>query len=114
MKRLACSTFVAVVMAALAVVVPGASAHAGSQEAAGSRLAAPGCVRFSPGWRYTFVTNDCSVTHTVTVVYRDGTDVPCRVAPPGAMITFPGYGTLGNEVLGVILCDTGEGTPGGP
>ncbi|WP_454336043.1 alpha-amylase [Streptomyces glaucescens] len=96
------STFVASV-AALAVAAAG-SAHAGAQDDAGSRLAAPDCVTFSADWRYTFVTNGCSDTHTLKVVYRDGTDVPCRLAPPQALITFPGYGTSGNEVLGVALC----------
>ncbi|AKN74973.1 hypothetical protein QR97_39520 [Streptomyces sp. PBH53] len=105
MSRLIRSSFVAIAVV-LAAAVPG-TAHAGSQVDAGSRPPAPDCVTFSAGWRYTFVTNNCSDTHTVTVVYRDGTDVPSRVAPPGALITFPGYGTSGNEVLGVVLCDDG-------
>ncbi|MFD7457919.1 MULTISPECIES: alpha-amylase [unclassified Streptomyces] len=94
---------IVVSVAALAVAASG-SAQAESQDDAGSRLAAPDCVTFSADWRYTFVTNDCSDTLTVKVVYRDGTDVPCRLAPPKALITFPGYGTSGNEVLGVDVC----------
>ncbi|MGY1581908.1 alpha-amylase [Streptomyces sp. MN13] len=103
MRRFMRSTFVASV-AALAVAATSGSAHAESQGDEGNRLAAPDCVTFSADWRYTFVTNGCSDTHTLKVVYRDGTDVPCRVAPPKALITFPGYGTSGNEVLGVVLC----------
>ncbi|NEY33610.1 alpha-amylase [Streptomyces sp. PRKS01-65] len=108
MRRFLRSTFV-VVTAALALTATGA-AHAGSPEDAGSPSAAPDCVTFSADWRYTFVTNGCSETHTLKVVYRDGTDVPARVAPPGAVITFPGYGTTGNEVLGVVLCEEGDGS----
>ncbi|MFF5308173.1 alpha-amylase [Streptomyces massasporeus] len=106
MKRFVCSTFM-ISTVVLAVATPGAAAHAESGEGTGSRLAAPDCVTYSADWRYTFVTNACSDTYTVKVVYRDGTDVPSRVAPPGALITFPGYGTSGNEVLGVVLCDDG-------
>ncbi|MCK8433006.1 alpha-amylase [Streptomyces sp. D2-8] len=108
MQRFVRSTFVFCAMV-LAVTTSGAAAHAESRTDAGNPLAAPDCVRFSASWRYTLVTSDCFDTHTVKVVYRDGTDVPCRLAPPGALITFPGYGTMGNEVLGVDLCDTGEG-----
>ncbi|WP_254406164.1 alpha-amylase [Streptomyces sp. AC627_RSS907] len=100
------STFVFFTMT-LTLATFGTAAHAASPEDASGRVGAPDCVRFSAGWRYTFVTNDCSSTHSVTVVYRDGTDVPCRSAHPGALVTFPGYGTLGNEVVGVALCDAG-------
>lgn len=107
MRAVLRSSFVAV--AAALVVATSGAAHAGSQQAAGNWSAAPDCVTFSADWRYTFVTNNCSGTHTLKVVYRDGADVPSRVAPPGALITFPGYGTTGNEVLGVVVCDAGEG-----
>ncbi|MFJ2924274.1 alpha-amylase [Streptomyces massasporeus] len=107
MKRFLCSTFV-ISAVVLAMAAPGAAAHAEPGEEVGSRLAAPDCVTYSADWRYTFVTNTCSDTYTVKVVYRDGTDVPGRVAPPGALITFPGYGTSGNEVLGIVLCDDGD------
>ncbi|MFE1250835.1 alpha-amylase [Streptomyces sp. NPDC058735] len=93
----------------LAVATPGAAARAETREVPEDRRSAPECVHFTTGWRYTFVTNDCADPHTVKVEYRDGTAVPCRIAPPGAVITFPGYGTQGNEILGVVLCDTGEG-----
>nr|P01093.2 RecName: Full=Alpha-amylase inhibitor Haim-1; AltName: Full=Haim I [Streptomyces griseosporeus] len=73
---------------------------------AGNRIAAPACVHFTADWRYTFVTNDCSIDYSVTVAYGDGTDVPCRSANPGDILTFPGYGTRGNEVLGAVLCAT--------
>ncbi|MDT0611116.1 alpha-amylase [Streptomyces lancefieldiae] len=106
MKRFLRSTFVLFAMA-LTLATSGTAAHAAAPEDADGGVGAPDCVRFSAGWRYTFVTNDCSSTHSLTVVYRDGTDVPCRLAPPGALITFPGHGTLGNEVLGVALCDAG-------
>ncbi|MFJ4696484.1 alpha-amylase [Streptomyces sp. NPDC088766] len=102
------STFMAFVVA-LAVLPSGTAAHAAPSEDAGTLSAAPDCVTFGADWRYTFVSNDCSDTHTVKVVYRDGTDVPCRLAPPRALITFPGYGTQGNEVLGVVLCDAADG-----
>ncbi|MGW1953329.1 alpha-amylase [Streptomyces sp. NPDC001920] len=68
-------------------------------------IAAPDCVHLTVDWRYTFARNDCSSTYTLRVVYLDGTEVPCRTAPPGALITFPGRGTQGNEVLGAVLCD---------
>ncbi|GGU25939.1 alpha-amylase [Streptomyces lavendofoliae] len=68
--------------------------------------AAPSCVQLSTSWRYTFVTNGCTSAQRVTVEYRDGTTVPCRDAEPGATVTFPGYGTGDNEVLGAALCST--------
>ncbi|MEU1122833.1 alpha-amylase [Streptomyces sp. NPDC005899] len=92
----------------MAVAASGAVAGAESRLGVEGRLPAPDCVTYSADWRYTFVTNNCSDTHTVQVVYRDGTTVPSRVAPPGAFVTFPGYGTSGNQVLGVVLCDDGD------
>ncbi|AIR96213.1 alpha-amylase inhibitor Gaim [Streptomyces glaucescens] len=110
MHRFLYSSLVTVAAALLATA--SGAAHAGAQEGADDRggaawSAAPECVTFSADWRYTFVTNNCPDTHTLKVVYRDGTDVPSRVAPPGAMVTFPGHGTTGNAVLGVIACDGG-------
>lgn len=72
------------------------------------RTAAPDCVHLSVDWRYTLVGNNCSSTYTLTVVYLDGTEVPCRTSAPGTLITFPGRGTQGNQVLGAVLCD-GDG-----
>jgi hypothetical protein len=72
--------------------------------AAASGEAAPSCVQFSTSWRYTFVTNTCASSQHVTVEYRDGTSVPCRTAEPGDTVTFPGYGTGDNDVLGIALC----------
>ncbi|MDO0917312.1 alpha-amylase [Streptomyces sp. DT2A-34] len=77
-----------------------------SAPSAQSLTAAPDCVHLTVDWRYTFATNDCSSTYTLTVLYLDGTEVPCRTAAPGALITFPGRGTQGNEVLGAALCDS--------
>ncbi|MEU2908378.1 hypothetical protein ACWCQ0_18800 [Streptomyces massasporeus] len=108
MKRFVRST-VMVSAVVLAVAASGTAAGAQTRENAGEQHNAPECVHFSAGWRYTLVTNDCSSTYTVKVVYRDGFDVPCRVAPPGAVITFPGYGTQGNEIMGLALCDAGGG-----
>ncbi|WP_246101093.1 alpha-amylase [Streptomyces cyaneus] len=78
-----------------------------SAQSAQSPTIAPDCVHLTVDWRYTFARNDCSSTYTLTVVYLDGTEVPCRTAAPGALITFPGRGTQGNEVLGAVLCDSG-------
>lgn len=108
MKRFVRSTVMACAVV-VATVAPGAAAHAETREAAAEQVPAPDCLHVNASWRYTFVGNDCAATYTVKVVYRNGDDVPCRVAPPGALITFPGYGTSGNEVLGVVLCDGGDG-----
>lgn len=109
MKRLVCSIVMSLAVV-LTVATPGTAATGAIPEGAGEQQGTPECVHFSPGWRYTFVTNDCTTTYTVKVLYRDGTDVPCRVAPPGAVITFPGYGPQGNEILGLALCEAGLGT----
>ncbi|MET9800269.1 alpha-amylase [Streptomyces sp. NPDC006368] len=82
------------------------STQAAAAEAASVDGAAPACVRYSTSWRYTFVSNGCDTPQQVTVEYRDGTSVPCRTAAPGDTVTFPGYGTTGNEVLGVAVCGT--------
>ncbi|MEV3991466.1 alpha-amylase [Streptomyces sp. NPDC049837] len=85
-------------LAACLAQAPGAGAATSGGEAA------PSCVQYSTSWRYTFVTNTCDSTQHVTVEYRDGTTVPCRTANPGDTVTFPGYGTGDNAVLGVALC----------
>ncbi|MFI2780804.1 alpha-amylase [Streptomyces sp. ALB3] len=104
--RLICSSFVASIVVLAATTSTGTT-HAEGREESGTGLSAPSCVAFSADWRYTFVVNNCSDTHIVKVVYRDGATVPCRVAPSTARITFPGYGPSGNEVLGVVLCEDG-------
>lgn len=102
--------FITVAAAALPVLTGNAVAHAVPPEAAvESSESVPACVEVSPGWRYTFVTNNCSSTYTLTIAYSDGRDVPCRVAGPGDHITFPGHGTQGDRVLGAVLC---SGTSG--
>lgn len=107
MRRFMRSTVPAVTVA-LALATAGVPAFAAAPEPAGtSTSSAPDCVRLNVGWRYTFVTNDCSDGYSLTVVYRDGTDVPCRWASPGAVLTFPGYGTQGNEVVGAAVCGPG-------
>ncbi|ORT56419.1 hypothetical protein [Streptomyces sp. CB03238] len=88
------------------VVLSVAGATPAVAEATEAGGAAPACVGYSAGWRYTFVSNGCEGTQHVTVEYRDGTSAPCRTAAPGDTVTFPGYGTTGNDVLGVALCDT--------
>ncbi|MCZ4124683.1 alpha-amylase [Streptomyces sp. H39-S7] len=65
---------------------------------------APTCVEFFPSWRYTFVANHCTDQQNLTVLYRDHTDVGCRLVAPGDTATFPGYGVQGNEVVGIALC----------
>nr|ACU45382.1 alpha-amylase inhibitor [Streptomyces avermitilis] len=90
--------------AGLLAVSSGVAAQAASREAEEGWDSPPACVHINSDWRYTFVTNDCSSAYDVTVVYRDGANVPCRVASPGDIISFPGYGTQGNTVLGVALC----------
>jgi hypothetical protein len=107
MKRFLRSTVV-VCSVVLAAVAPITAAHAEPSRNTGSGAAAPECVTFSAGWRYTFVTNDCPTTYTVKVVYGDGMEVPSREVPPGAVVTFPGYGTTGNTVEGVVLYDDGS------
>ncbi|WP_234333965.1 alpha-amylase [Streptomyces viridochromogenes] len=117
------STFTSLAMPLLALFAPfalfavttGTPAHAAPQAAASREssrsmqgsMSAPDCVHLTVDWRYTFVSNDCSSTYTLTVAYLDGTEVPCRTAAPGDRITFPGRGTQGNEVLGAVLCDSG-------
>ncbi|GAA3505024.1 hypothetical protein GCM10019016_121370 [Streptomyces prasinosporus] len=97
--------FVTVAAAALPLLTGSAAAHAASPEAAVEPSeGAPACVEVGPGWRHTVVTNHCSSTYTLTVAYSDGRDVPCRVAHPGDRLTFPGYGTRGDQVLGAVLC----------
>lgn len=81
-----------------------AACFAQAPAATASGEAAPPCVQYATSWRYTFVTNTCASTQHVTVEYRDGTDVPCRTAEPGDTVTFPGYGTGDNAVIGVALC----------
>lgn len=113
MMRITRSTFIAMTVA-LCSSTAGTAASAApqavaSQEAARSTqepTAAPDCVRLTVDWRYTFASNDCSGTYTLRVAYLDGTEVPCRTAAPGTLITFPGRGTQGNEVLGAVLCDS--------
>lgn len=116
MARFMRSTFTALA-AALCAATAGAAAHAAPEAAASrvsarsvqDRAAAPDCVHLTVDWRYTFARNDCSSTYTLTVVYLDGTEIPCRTSAPGALITFPGRGTQGNEVLGAVLCDSDGG-----
>ncbi|MFI0503852.1 alpha-amylase [Streptomyces albogriseolus] len=98
------STFMACAVA-LAVAAPATAAHAESQEGEGAQAPVPACLTYSPGWRYTFVINDCSTAYRVKVLYGDGTDVPCQEVVPRNWFTFPGYGTSGNTVEGVVLCD---------
>lgn len=118
MARFARSTFTAIAMAVVAATT-GTAADAAPQAAGSPQSAhsapsaqdptiAPDCVHLTVDWRYTRVSNACSSTHTLTVAYLDGTEVPCRTAAPGALITFPGRGTQGNEVLGAVLCDSGD------
>ncbi|NUP17508.1 MAG: alpha-amylase [Streptomyces sp.] len=100
--------FVRSTLTALAVAL--FAATTGTAAYAAPPQAAPDCVHLAVDWRYTYVSNDCSSDHTLTVVYLDGTEVPCRTAAPGTRITFPGRGTQGNEVLGAVLCVTEPGT----
>ncbi|MFF3500897.1 alpha-amylase [Streptomyces sp. NPDC003247] len=107
MRRVTRSTIV-VAAAALSVLTGGTAAHAVPPTAAETSDSAPACLEVSADWRYTFVSNTCSSTYTLTISYSDGRDVPCRVADPGDFITFPGYGTDGAHVLGAVLCATAE------
>ncbi|MEU6483544.1 alpha-amylase [Streptomyces sp. NPDC046887] len=96
---------VAVGLAALLYAAGGAAATAtGAGEATGGSTSAPSCLGLSASWRYTQVTNGCGAAHTVTVEYRSGWSVPCRTVAPDATVTFPGYGTQGDEVTGIRLC----------
>ncbi len=106
MVRFFCSTFTALAVTLFAATT-GTAVSMESAQSAQSPTIAPDCVHLTVDWRYTFARNDCSSTYTLTVVYLDGTEVPCRTAAPGALITFPGRGTQGNEVLGAVLCDSG-------
>ncbi|MGC9439617.1 alpha-amylase [Streptomyces sp. WG5] len=108
MKRFVRSTFVTCATA-LALAAPATGAHAESQEGAGNQPPAPACLTYSPGWRYTFVINDCSTAHRVKVLYGDGMDVPCQEVAPRNWFTFPGYGTEGNTIKGMVLCDHADG-----
>ncbi|WP_142268355.1 alpha-amylase [Streptomyces sp. NBC_00080] len=108
MMRFLRSTFLTSAVV-LSLATPAAATDAASLEGVEGQVGAPECVGFTADWRYTFVTNGCSSAYTVTVVYRDGTEVPCRVAFPGDRLTFPGYGTRGNEVLGTALCEADGG-----
>lgn len=108
MKRFLRSTFMAC-GAALAIAASATVAHAESQESTGNEAPVPACLTYSPGWRYTFVMNDCSTAHRVKVLYGDGTDVPCQEVAARNWFTFPGYGTTGNTVEGIVLCDPTEG-----
>ncbi|MFF7167045.1 alpha-amylase [Streptomyces sp. NPDC008086] len=101
------STFIALAVALCATTADTAASAA--PQAAPDPTAAPDCVHLTVDWRYTFASNDCSSTYTLRVVYLDGTEVPCRTAAPGALITFPGRGTQGNDVLGAVLCDSEGG-----
>ncbi|MET7272092.1 alpha-amylase [Streptomyces flaveolus] len=92
----------------LTVAAPATAAHAEPQERAGTQTPVPACLTYSPGWRYTLVMNDCSVAHRAKVLYGDGTDVPCQEVAPRAWFTFPGYGTTGNTVEGIVLCDQAD------
>ncbi|MFV0130632.1 alpha-amylase [Streptomyces sp. HMX112] len=94
-----------VVSGALAAAVAGLTAPAaGAHTPARAEVSAPDCVGYSASWRYTLVTNGCGDAHEVTVRYRDGAEVPCRAVAPGQTVTFPGYGTQGDEVQGLRLC----------
>ncbi|MFE6624459.1 alpha-amylase [Streptomyces sp. NPDC057740] len=101
------STFIALAVALCATTADTAASAA--PQAAPDPTAAPDCVHLTVDWRYTFASNDCSSTYTLRVVYLDGTEVSCRTAAPGALITFPGRGTQGNDVLGAVLCDSEGG-----
>ncbi len=88
-----------------ASAAPQAAEPRQSARATHEPIAAPDCIHLTVDWRYTLARNDCSGPYTLRVAYLDGTEVPCRTAAPGALITFPGRGTQGNEVLGAVLCD---------
>lgn len=79
---------------------------------ASAETAAPECVQYHSGWRYTHVVNGCDFTVAVTVEYTDGQPAPCRVIEPGAWVTFAGYGSQFNYVTGLRTCDpaTASGT----
>ncbi|MFC8953502.1 alpha-amylase [Streptomyces sp. NPDC057101] len=92
---LAATAVVALLMALTAAPSAGAAAEA----------AAPGCVQYHSGWRYTNVVNGCDFTVAVTVEYTDGQAAPCRVIEPGAWATFAGYGSQFNYATGLRTCD---------
>ncbi|MFF8290181.1 alpha-amylase [Streptomyces sp. NPDC016309] len=94
------------VAAAGLLAIAAGFAQAPGAVAATSAEVAPSCVEYTTSWRYTFVTNGCDAPQHVTVEYRDGSSVPCRTAEPGDTVTFPGYGTGDNRVVGVVLCPT--------
>ncbi|MFE0678323.1 alpha-amylase [Streptomyces sp. NPDC058867] len=71
------------------------------------------CVEYFPSWRYTDVHNGCDISTAVTVEYANGQQVPCRVVEPDGWATFPGYGTNGNHVIGLLTCDPALGTASG-
>ncbi|MFJ5811956.1 alpha-amylase [Streptomyces sp. NPDC093093] len=79
-------------------------ATAPAAEATTSSLA-PECVEYFQSWRYTHVRNDCGDTVFVAVEYTNGQWAPCRVIEPGGWATFSGYGTGGNYVTGLRMCD---------
>ncbi|MTE18852.1 alpha-amylase [Streptomyces sp. TRM43335] len=82
----------------------GSPARAAEEPHAGES-SAPSCLRYSAGWRYTFVTNDCDTVRHLTVEYSDGRTVPCRTAAPRETVTFPGHGFgTGVDVTGVRAC----------
>ncbi|MDG9701003.1 alpha-amylase [Streptomyces sp. DH37] len=88
----------------LALALSGLAAAAAPAVAAGTGEA-PACVTLAPSWRYTLVTNGCAETHTVRVLYTDGTPSPCRAVEPRATVTFAGYGTDANHPVRTDLCD---------
>ncbi|MFD9967452.1 alpha-amylase [Streptomyces sp. NPDC059011] len=93
----------------MAAALLSAGAAQAAPAPAGGGEPAPGCVQYAASWRYTHVGNGCDTAYRLTVEYDDGTDVPCREAQPGTTVTFPGYGTGGNAVLGVRLCPSPSG-----
>lgn len=95
-----------VASAGVLALVTAAPAHGAQAVASPSDVSAPPCVQWSAGWRYTLVTNGCDTAQRITVTYTSGADIPCRTAGPGDTVTFPGYGTQGDSVLGVVLCPT--------
>ncbi|WP_255310880.1 alpha-amylase [Streptomyces viridosporus] len=101
--------FIMTAAALLPVLTGSAAAHATPSETERAQTDAPACVEVGADWRYTFVTNTCSSTYTLTVAYSDGREVPCRVVHPGDRVTFPGHGTRGDRVLGAVLCSGGTG-----
>ncbi|MET7442976.1 alpha-amylase [Streptomyces sp. NPDC004082] len=91
-----------VLAALLASLAPAHSADAADGQDGSPSV--PDCVRFYPSWRYTTVDNACTEQVTLTVVYTDGQEVPCRTLLPGDLATFPGYGPQLNHVTGLRAC----------